>query len=94
MVTPREIVIRCAETPEGGRAPALPEGFMMEVTGMWHNKHNKTTHVGYVSQLESYPVESYEARSVAQTEGVYGMHVDRVESSVEGGLIEVGVMSR
>lgn len=67
---------------------------MMEDTGMWHNKHRETTHVGYVSQLENYPVESYEARAVAQTEEAYGMSVDRVESSVEGGIIEVEVTSR
>ena len=67
---------------------------MMDGTGMWHNKRNETTHVGYVSQLENYPVESYEARAAAQTEGGYGMHVDRVESSVEGGIIEVEVTLR
>lgn len=67
---------------------------MMEGTGMWHNKHNETTHVGCVSQLENYPVESHEARAVSQTEGVYGMRVGRVESSVEGGVIEVEVTSR
>lgn len=61
---------------------------------MWHNKHRETTHVGYVAQLENYPVEAYEARAVAQTEGTYGMHVSRVESSVEGGIIEVEVTSR
>lgn len=67
---------------------------MLEDTGMWHNKHRETTHVGYASQLENYPVESYEARAVAQTEVTYGIRVDRVESSVEGGIIEVEVTSR
>lgn len=94
MKFPRERVKRVVEIPGGGRAPALPEGFRMEDTGMWHNKHRETTHVGYLAQLEDYPVESYEARAIAQAEEEYGMPVDRVESSVEGGVIEVEVASR